>query len=64
MIYLTGEVYNRDKVYMVLIKNSEDGGYIIKCPELDCITQGDDIEETISMMQSCIEEHLAVLSGR
>jgi len=64
VIFLTGEVYNHDKVYMVLIKNSEDGGYIIKCPELDCITQGDDIEEAISMIQDRIEEHLAVLSCR
>lgn len=40
----------------------EDGGYVAECPSLPgCVSQGDTIEEALSMIRDAIRGHLAVL---
>ena len=40
----------------------EDGGYVVECPALPgCVSQGDTIEEALSMVRDAIRGHLAVL---
>jgi predicted RNase H-like HicB family nuclease len=40
----------------------EDGGYVVDCPALPgCVSQGDTIEEALSMIRDAIRGHLAVL---
>ena len=40
----------------------EDGGYVVECPALPgCASQGDTIEEALSMIRDAIRGHLAVL---
>jgi predicted RNase H-like HicB family nuclease len=40
----------------------EDGGYVVECPSLPgCLSQGDTIEEALSMVRDAIRGHLAIL---
>lgn len=40
----------------------EDGGYVVECPSLPgCTSQGDTIEEALSMIRDAIRGHLAIL---
>ena len=40
----------------------EDGGYVVDCPALPgCLSQGDTIEEALSMIRDAIRGHLAIL---
>ena len=40
----------------------EDGGYVVECPSLPgCMSQGDTVEEALSMIRDAIRGHLAVL---
>lgn len=43
----------------------EDGGYIVECPALPgCLSQGDTVEEALTMIRDAIRGHLAVLRKR
>ena len=40
----------------------EDGGYVVECPLLPgCMSQGDTVEEALSMIRDAIRGHLAIL---
>ncbi len=40
----------------------EDGGYVVECASLPgCVSQGDTIEEALSMVRDAIRGHLAIL---
>jgi predicted RNase H-like HicB family nuclease len=51
------------KAYAVELQpDLEDGGYVVDCPALPgCMSQGDTIEEALSMIRDAIRGHLAVL---
>jgi predicted RNase H-like HicB family nuclease len=51
------------KAYAVELQpDLEDGGYVVDCPALPgCMSQGDTIEESLSMIRDAIRGHLAVL---
>jgi predicted RNase H-like HicB family nuclease len=51
------------KDYVVeLLPDLEDGGYVVECPALPgCLSQGDTVEEALSMIRDAIRGHLAVL---
>lgn len=43
----------------------EDGGYVVECPALPgCLSQGDTVEEALTMIRDAIRGHLAVLRKR
>jgi predicted RNase H-like HicB family nuclease/DNA-binding transcriptional MerR regulator len=47
---------------VVLQPDLEDGGYIVECPALPgCASQGDTVEEALSMIRDAIRGHVAVL---
>jgi predicted RNase H-like HicB family nuclease len=47
---------------VVLQPDLEDGGYVVECPALPgCASQGDTVEETLSMIRDAIRGHLTVL---
>jgi len=61
-----------DKKYKVAVKgknyavvlhpDTEDGGYWIECPSLPgCASQGDTVEEALSMIKDAIDGHLEVV---
>ncbi len=71
---LKGEVkkISQDRKYKVSVKGKsydvilhpdlEDGGFWVECPKLSgCASQGDTVEEALSMIKDAIEGHLAVL---
>ena len=46
----------------VLHSDLEEGGYWAECPELPgCLSQGETVEETLTMIRDAIRGHLAVL---
>jgi predicted RNase H-like HicB family nuclease len=51
------------KDYTVILQPElEDGGYIVECPALPgCASQGDTVEEALSMIRDAIRGHLAIL---
>jgi predicted RNase H-like HicB family nuclease len=53
----------RKRRYMVLLRHDrEEGGFWVECPELPgCLSQGETVEETLSMIRDAIRGHLAVL---
>lgn len=47
---------------VVLHHDREEGGFWVECPELPgCLSQGETVEETLSMIRDAIRGHLAVL---
>jgi predicted RNase H-like HicB family nuclease len=47
---------------VILHPDREEGGYWVECPELPgCLSQGETVEETLSMIRDAIKGHLAVL---
>jgi predicted RNase H-like HicB family nuclease len=52
-----------DKDYTVELQpDLEDGGYVVECPSLPgSMSQGDTVEEALSMIRDAIRGHLAVL---
>ncbi len=57
------EVTVENNVYSVILHPSKDSGYWVECPELDCNSQGDTIEEALMMITDCIEGYLDVLQN-
>lgn len=55
-----------NKNYRVVLQpDLEDGGYIVECPALPgCASQGETVEEALSMIRDAIRGHLAVLRKR
>jgi len=51
------------KDYKVVLRpDLEDGGYVVECPSLPgCVSQGDTVEEALSMIRDAIRGHLAVM---
>jgi predicted RNase H-like HicB family nuclease len=48
--------------YLVYIEQAEEGGYIISCPTLPgCVSQGETIEEALSMIKDAIAGYIASL---
>jgi predicted RNase H-like HicB family nuclease len=56
----------RGKRYTVILhSDTEDGGYWIECPSLPgCSSQGDTVEEALSMIKDAIEGHLEVMKEK
>jgi predicted RNase H-like HicB family nuclease len=47
---------------VILHHDREEGGYWVDCPELPgCLSQGEIVEEALSMIRDAIRGHLAVL---
>jgi predicted RNase H-like HicB family nuclease len=59
----TYEVTVGGKKYGIKLEpDLEDGGYVVECPSLPgCMSQGDTVEEALSMIRDAIRGHLAVL---
>lgn len=70
-----GEVasFQRDRKYNVAVKgknysvllhpDTEDGGYWVECPTFPgCSSQGDTVEDALSMVKDAIEGHLEVIT--
>jgi len=56
-VKVSGKDYNVE-----LQPDLEDGGYVVECPSLPgCLSQGDTVEEALSMIRDAIRGHLAVL---
>jgi predicted RNase H-like HicB family nuclease len=60
------EVSVMKKKYLVILHtDTEDGGYWVDCPEIPgCASQGDTVEEALSMIKDAIKECLAVISEK
>jgi predicted RNase H-like HicB family nuclease len=60
------EVYVMKKKYPVILHaDTEDGGYWVDCPEIPgCASQGDTVEEALSMIKDAIKGCLEVLSEK
>jgi predicted RNase H-like HicB family nuclease len=58
----TYKVTVRGKDYTVTLQPElEDGGYVVECPSLPgCVSQGDTVEEALTMIRDSIRGHLAV----
>ena len=41
-----------------LIKEPEEGGYTVYCPELDIYTQGEDVEDSLRNLKEAAELHI------
>lgn len=56
------EVNVKGKTYKVILRpDLEDGGFIVGCPSLPgCLSQGETVEEAISMIQDAIEAYQEV----
>jgi predicted RNase H-like HicB family nuclease len=52
----------RGKAYDVILHpDLEDGGFWVECPSLPgCSSQGDTVEESLSMIRDAVEGHLEV----
>ncbi len=54
-------VHGKDYV-VELQPDLEDGGYVVECPGLPgCLSQGETVEEALSMIRDAIRGHLSVL---
>ena len=62
-LLITKNIEVENKTYSVILHPSEDGGFFVECPELDCNSQGDTIEEALEMIKDCIEGYLEVLQN-
>jgi DNA-binding transcriptional MerR regulator len=60
------EVTVRGKIYSVILHPyTKDGGYWVECPSLPmCASQGDTVEEVLTMIKDTIQEHLKVLEDK
>ncbi|MBF0563762.1 MAG: type II toxin-antitoxin system HicB family antitoxin [Nitrospirae bacterium] len=55
--HYTVTVYGRQ--YGVIIHpDTEAGGYWVECPELDVVSQGDTVGESLDMIKEAMELHL------
>jgi predicted RNase H-like HicB family nuclease len=43
------------KTSFTAIVEKEEGGYVALCPELDVASQGDTVEEAVSMLREAVE---------
>lgn len=51
--------------YKILLNKEQEGGYMVTVPALPgCITQGDTIEEAVSMAREAIELYIEELQAR
>ena len=51
--------------YKILLNKDEDGGYLVTVPALPgCITQGDTIDEALTMAKEAIELFVEELQSR
>ena len=51
--------------YKILMTKEDEGGYMVTVPALvGCITQGDSIEEAMTMAQEAIELYIEELQSR
>jgi predicted RNase H-like HicB family nuclease len=51
--------------YKILLTKEDEGGYMVNVPALaGCITQGDNIEEALTMAQGAIELYIEELQSR
>ncbi|MEQ8192368.1 MAG: type II toxin-antitoxin system HicB family antitoxin [Candidatus Eremiobacterota bacterium] len=55
---------NNKNYEVILHPDPEDGGFFVECPELDCVSQGDNEEEATWMIKDSIEGHLEILQNR
>lgn len=52
----------KNRYAVVLHHDKEEGGFWVECPELPgCLSQGETVEEALSMIQDSIRGHLVVL---
>lgn len=43
------------RTYTLEIEPAEEGGYIVTCPALGCVTQGETYEEAVAMGADCVQ---------
>lgn len=60
------EVAVRGKIYSVILHpDTKDGDYWVECPSLpECASQGDTVEEALTMIKDAIQGHLEVLEDK
>ena len=48
--------------FLVYLEAAEEGGYIVTCPELPgCVTQGETVEEALTMIKDAIQGYITSL---
>ena len=48
--------------FLVYLEPSEEGGYIVSCPQLPgCVTQGETIDEALAMIKDAIQGYITSL---
>jgi predicted RNase H-like HicB family nuclease len=60
------EVTVRGKIYSVILHpDTKDGGYWVECLSIPgCTSQGDTVEEALTMIKDAIQEHLEILENK
>ncbi len=57
------EIIMESFVYTVILEKNEDGGYTVTVPALKgCVTQGDNIADSLSHAKEAIECHIEALA--
>jgi antitoxin HicB len=48
--------------FLVYLEAAEEGGYIVTCPQLPgCVTQGETVEEALTMIKDAIQGYITSL---
>jgi antitoxin HicB len=48
--------------FLVYLEAAEEGGYIVTCPQLPgCVTQGETVEEALTMIKDAIQRYITSL---
>jgi len=48
--------------FLVYLEVAEEGGYIVRCPQLPgCVTQGETVEEAMTMIRDAIQGYITSL---
>jgi len=48
--------------FLVYLEVAEEGGYILRCPQLPgCVTQGESVEEALVMIKDAIQGYISSL---
>jgi len=54
-------MFKKIEITVELTPDREVGGYVAYCPELDITTEGETVEEAISMMKEAAEGYIEIV---